>query len=44
MTNPKLQAILEGDEQRDEQTMGRIFGEALPSGLVLTGPLTEQPS
>jgi hypothetical protein len=27
---------LEGEEQRDEQTMGRIFGEALPSGLVLT--------
>jgi molecular chaperone DnaK (HSP70) len=36
VTNPKLRAILEGDEQRDEQTMGRIFGEALPSGLVLT--------
>ena len=35
LTDPKLQAILEGDEQRDEQTMGRIFGEALPSGLVL---------
>jgi len=36
LTNPKLLAILEGDEQRDEQTLGRIFGEALPSGLVLT--------
>jgi hypothetical protein len=36
ITNPKLLAILEGDEQRDEQTLGRIFGEALPSGLVLS--------
>ena len=36
LTNPKLRAILEGEEQRDEQTLGRIFGEALPSGLVLT--------
>jgi molecular chaperone DnaK (HSP70) len=36
LTNPKLRAILEGEEQRDEQTMGRIFGESLPSGLVLT--------
>ena len=36
MTNPKLLAVLEGDAQRDEQTLGRIFGEALPSGLVLT--------
>jgi hypothetical protein len=36
VTNPKVLAILEGDEQRDEQTLGRIFGEALPSGLVLS--------
>jgi hypothetical protein len=36
ITNPKLRAVLEGDEQRDEQTLGRIFGESLPSGLVLT--------
>lgn len=36
ITNPKLQAILQGDEQRDDQTMGRLFGESLPSGLVLT--------
>ncbi|MBI3471405.1 MAG: hsp70 family protein [Candidatus Solibacter usitatus] len=26
---------LEGEEERDEQTLGRIFGEDLPSGLVL---------
>jgi hypothetical protein len=31
----KLIAILEGREGRDERSMGRIFGEALPSGLVL---------
>jgi molecular chaperone DnaK (HSP70) len=36
LTNPKTLAVLEGEEQRDEQTLGRIFGEALPSGLVLT--------
>ncbi len=33
--DPKLLPILEGEELRDERTMGRIFGEALPSGLVL---------
>jgi hypothetical protein len=27
-------AVLEGAEQRDENTLGRIFGEELPSGLV----------
>jgi molecular chaperone DnaK (HSP70) len=31
----KLIAILDGAEQDDERAMGRIFGEALPSGLVL---------
>jgi hypothetical protein len=31
----KLIAILEGAEQDTERAMGRIFGEALPSGLVL---------
>ena len=30
-------AVLEGAEQRDEGTLGRIFGEELPSGLVLAG-------
>ena len=28
-------SILEGEEERDEQALGRIFGEELPSGLVL---------
>ncbi|MGA2592221.1 MAG: molecular chaperone DnaK, partial [Bryobacteraceae bacterium] len=28
-------AVLEGEEERDERAMGRIFGEELPSGLVL---------
>ena len=28
-------AALEGEEARDSQTLGRIFGEELPSGLVL---------
>jgi molecular chaperone DnaK (HSP70) len=31
----KLIAILDGAEQDDERAMGRIFGEVLPSGLVL---------
>jgi hypothetical protein len=31
----KLIAILEGQEDLDERAMGRIFGESLPSGLVL---------
>jgi molecular chaperone DnaK (HSP70) len=31
----KLVAILEGAEAEDERAMGRIFGESLPSGLVL---------
>ena len=33
--DPKLIPVLEGDEARDERSMGRVFGEALPSGLVL---------
>jgi molecular chaperone DnaK (HSP70) len=28
-------SVFEGDEARTEQTLGRIFGEELPSGLVL---------
>ena len=28
-------AVLEAEGERDEQTLGRIFGEELPSGLVL---------
>jgi hypothetical protein len=31
-----LIAQLEGGAERDERTLGRIFGEDLPSGLVLT--------
>jgi hypothetical protein len=30
-----LLAIFEGEEGRDERALGRIFGEELPSGLVL---------
>jgi len=26
---------LDGEEERDDQALGRIFGEELPSGLVL---------
>jgi hypothetical protein len=28
-------AVLDGEEERDERALGRIFGEELPSGLVL---------
>jgi molecular chaperone DnaK (HSP70) len=35
----RLMAILDGEGERDEQTLDRIFGEELPSGLVLS----EQP-
>ena len=31
----KLLPMFEGEEERDERTLGRIFGEELPSGLVL---------
>ena len=30
-----LLPILEGEDGRDERSLGRIFGEPLPSGLVL---------
>jgi hypothetical protein len=30
-----LLAAFEGEEERDERALGRIFGEDLPSGLVL---------
>ena len=33
----RLLAILEGEEE-DDRTLGRIFGEELPSGLVLVEP------
>ena len=32
----RLLAVFEGDEE-DDRTLGRIFGEELPSGLVLAG-------
>jgi hypothetical protein len=31
----QMAAQLEGDADRDERALGRIFGEALPSGLVI---------
>lgn len=37
ITDPSLLAQLDGDGGRDERSMGRIFGEALPSGLILKG-------
>ena len=36
ITDAGLIAQLEGEAERDERTLGRIFGEDLPSGLVLT--------
>ena len=36
LTNPKLLAVFEGEEARDQSTLDRMFGEALPSGLVLS--------
>ena len=36
LTDPQLIAQLEGETERDERALGRIFGEALPSGLVLS--------
>jgi len=37
----RMLAVLEGEEE-DDTTLGRIFGEELPSGLVLaeSSPLT----
>jgi molecular chaperone DnaK (HSP70) len=35
LTDPSLFAQLEGEAERDERALGRIFGEGLPSGLVL---------
>jgi hypothetical protein len=35
LADPQLVAQLEGETERDERALGRIFGEALPSGLVL---------
>ncbi len=38
VTDPGLAAQLNGDTERDERALGRIFGEDLPSGLVLDAP------
>ncbi|HEY1493562.1 MAG TPA: molecular chaperone DnaK, partial [Candidatus Solibacter sp.] len=35
----RLLAVLDGDEE-DDRTLGRIFGEELPSGLVLVEPVS----
>ena len=35
ITDPGLIAQLEGESGRDERALGRIYGEDLPSGLVL---------
>jgi hypothetical protein len=35
LTDPHLIAQLENEGERDERTLGRIYGEGLPSGLVL---------
>ena len=37
-------AILDGDEERDDRALGRIFGEELPSGLVLSLTSTDPPN
>ncbi|MBI1897285.1 MAG: Hsp70 family protein [Acidobacteria bacterium] len=34
-----LLAVLEGEEARDAATLGRIFGEELPAGLVFAEPM-----
>jgi hypothetical protein len=31
---PELLSVLEGDQERDLGTLGRVFGEELPAGLV----------
>jgi len=35
LSDPHLIAQLEGEGERDERALGKIFGEDLPSGLVL---------
>jgi hypothetical protein len=35
----RLLALLEGDSTRDLDSLGRMFGEELPSGLVFSGEL-----
>jgi hypothetical protein len=38
LKDPSLIAQLEGDAARDEHALGRIYGEGLPSGLLLKTP------
>ncbi len=35
MPGLRYRAMFEGDEERDDRALGRIFGEELPSGLIL---------
>ncbi len=37
LADSPLLSQLEGDAERDERALGRIFGEDLPSGLMLSG-------
>jgi hypothetical protein len=37
----RLLAVLDGEEE-DDRSLGRIFGEELPSGLVLLEPASGQ--
>jgi molecular chaperone DnaK (HSP70) len=39
ITDPHLIAQLEGETERDERALGRIFGEDLPSGLTIATAL-----
>ena len=38
-----LLGVFEGEDERDEKALGRIFGEELPSGLVLGAGETAEP-
>jgi hypothetical protein len=42
ITDPALAAQLDGDTERDERALGRIFGEGLPSGLILEPPFDKR--
>jgi molecular chaperone DnaK (HSP70) len=41
ITDERLIAQLEGDAERDDRALGRIFGEELPSGLTLTASASQ---
>jgi molecular chaperone DnaK (HSP70) len=41
LKDPSLTAQLEGDAARDEHALGRIYGEGLPSGLLLKTPTAD---